>query len=247
MISFTSETIFFLGIFPVTNALITTFFVDIILILGSVFIYKNMSLIPGFFQLIAETMLDTLYSLTESIAQSRAKEIFPFFITFFLFILISNFSGLLPGVTSIGFFEHGKLVPLFRSPTSDLNLTLALALVSLTATHALSIKTLGIKEYLSRYFSLSPIALYVGILEIISEFTKIVSLSFRLFGNIFAGEIVLSTISKMLAFVFPLPFMFLEVIVGFVQALVFSMLTMVFMAILTTPHNTAHAKEEVRS
>lgn len=242
MISFTSETIFFLGIFPVTNALLTTLFVDMILVFGAILIYKNMSLIPGFFQLIAETMLDTLYSLTESIAQSRAKQIFPYFITFFLFILISNLTGLLPGVASIGFFDHEKLIPLFRSPTSDLNTTLALALVSLTATHILSIRSLGIKEYLSRYISLSPIALYVGLLEIISEFTKIVSLSFRLFGNIFAGEIVLSTISKMFAFVFPLPFLFLEVIVGFVQALVFSMLTMVFMAILTTPHNTAHSE-----
>lgn len=246
MISFTSETIFFLGIFPVTNALLTTILVDLILVGSAFFIYKNISLIPNFFQVIAETIYELLYNLTESIAQKRAKIIFPYFITFFLFILISNFTGLLPGVTSIGFFEHGheKLIPLFRSPTSDLNVTLGLALVSLTATHMLSIKTLGIKEYLTRYFSLSPIALYVGILEIISEITKIISLSFRLFGNIFAGEIVLTTISSMFAFVFPLPFLFLEIIVGFVQALVFSMLTMVFMAILTTPHNTAeeHAK-----
>ena len=106
-----------------------------------------------------------------------------------------------------------------------------------------SINTVGIKDYLSRYFSLNPIFLYVGILELIGEVTKVISLSFRLFGNIFAGEVVLSTVSSIFAFIFPLPFMLLEVIVGLVQALVFSMLTMAFMAVLTTPH---HAPEEVR-
>jgi F-type H+-transporting ATPase subunit a len=106
----------------------------------------------------------------------------------------------------------------------------------------LSVKTIGIKEYLSRYFSLNPLNLFIGFLEIISEITKIISLSFRLFGNIFAGEIVLGTISAIFAILFPLPFLLLEVVVGLVQALVFSMLTMAFMAILMTPHHS-EAKE----
>ena len=116
-------------------------------------------------------------------------------------------------------------------------LLLALALVSAVATHMLSIKTIGIKDYLSRYFSLNPVNLYVGVLELIGELTKVISLSFRLFGNIFAGEVVLFTVSGIFAFLFPIPFLLLEIIVGFVQALVFSMLTMAFMAILTTPHH----------
>jgi len=115
-----------------------------------------------------------------------------------------------------------------------------LALVSVAATHVLSIRTIGIKDYLSRYFSFNPINLFIGVLEIISEITKVVSLSFRLFGNIYAGEVVLITVSSIFAFAFPLPFLMLEVIVGIVQALVFSMLTMAFMAILTTSHNKAH-------
>ena len=126
-----------------------------------------------------------------------------------------------------------------RSATSDLNAPLALALVSAFATHMLSIKTTGIKEYLSRYFSFNPINLFVGILEIISEITKIISLSFRLFGNIFAGEVVLLTTAGIFAFLFPIPFLLLEIIIGLVQALVFGMLTMTFMAILTTPHHEA--------
>src|SRR3989344_5350928 len=177
-------------------------------------------------------------------AESSALKIFPYIMTFFLFILLANWSGLIPGVGSIGFFEESEgkkhIVPLLRAATSDLNTTLGLALVSALATHMLSIKTVGIKDYLGRYFSLNPINLFIGILEIISEITKIVSLSFRLFGNIFAGEIVILTVSSMFAFIFPLPFLMLEVIVGVVQALVFSMLTMVFMAILTTSHKQAH-------
>ncbi|MDP2673227.1 MAG: F0F1 ATP synthase subunit A, partial [Nanoarchaeota archaeon] len=98
----------------------------------------------------------------------------------------------------------------------------------------------GFSEYISKFISFNPINLFIGGLEIISEITKVISLSFRLFGNIFAGEIVLSTVSSLFAFIFPLPFMFLEIIVGLVQALVFAMLTMAFMAILTTSHNESH-------
>jgi F-type H+-transporting ATPase subunit a len=108
----------------------------------------------------------------------------------------------------------------------------------------LSIKALGIKQYLGKFFSLNPILLFVGLLEIVSEFTKIISLSFRLFGNIFAGEVVLATISSLFAFVAPIPFMLLEVLVGLVQALVFAMLTMVFMSVMMTSHHDEdHAKE----
>ena len=164
--------------------------------------------------------------------------------SFFIFILLSNWLSLLPGIGTIGFFEenegHRVLSPILRGSTSDINVTLGLALVSVAATHILSIKTLGIVEYLTRYFSINPINLFIGLLEIISEITKIISLSFRLFGNIFAGEVVLHTVSSLFAFVFPLPFLFLEMIVVFVQALVFAMLTMAFMAILTTSHSEAH-------
>jgi F-type H+-transporting ATPase subunit a len=125
---------------------------------------------------------------------------------------------------------------LFRSINSDLNVTLALALISVGATHYYSISNLGIGDYLKRYFSLNPVNLFVGLLEIVAEFTKILSLSFRLFGNIFAGETLLVTISALFAFILPLPFLFLEIIVGFVQAAIFMMLTLVFMVILTEKH-----------
>lgn len=239
MVSFAAEPVFRLGFFQVTNTILDTILVDGVIIAASIYIKKHMQLIPGLFQNLMEMLIDTFYNLAESIAEERAAKIFPYFMSFFIFIIVANWSGLIPGFSSIGFYEGKKLTPLFRAATSDLNVTFALALVSLVATHFLSVKTVGIKDYLSRYFSLNPINLYVGILEIIGEITKVISLSFRLFGNIFAGEVVLGTVATLFAFVFPLPFLLLEFVIGFVQALVFSMLTMAFMAILTTPHHEA--------
>lgn len=237
MFSFQPEAILHLGDFRITNTVIDTLLIDTIIVIASFMLARNIKLIPGLYQNIVEIIIQLFYEMTESVAQEKAKKIFPYFMSFFIFILLANWSALLPGVNSIGFFEEGKLVPILRSTTSDLNTTLGLALVSVVATHILSIKTVGLSNYLSRYFSLNPINLFIGVLEIISEITKLVSLSFRLFGNIFAGEVVLLTVFSIFAFLLPLPFLFLEVIVGLVQALVFSMLTMVFMSILTTSHH----------
>lgn len=241
------------GRFPITNTIINTLLVDAVLIGSALYIKDHVKKVPGMFQNIVEYIIETYYNFIESIADNKnAPQIFPWVMTFFIFILLANWSGLLPGVGSIGFWheDHGEkhLIPLIRALTSDANATFALAIVSLAATHALAVRTTGWKEYLGRYFSLSMfgILLFVGLLEIVSEFTKIVSLSFRLFGNIYAGEVVLHTVSSLFAFIAPIPFMTLEVIVGLVQALVFSILTMVFMSILMTPHGAeAHESKEV--
>lgn len=242
MVPLIAEPVFYIGSFPVTNSILDTLFVDLVLIVLIIAVNRSIKLIPNLFQNIIEFIIKTFYDLTEQIAEERTKKIFPYFMTFFIFILIANWSELIPGFSSIGFFTqegHKKtLVPFFRGATSDLNTTLALALVSAIATHVMSLRTIGLKEYLARYFSLNPINLFVGVLEIISEFTKIISLSFRLFGNIFAGAVVLSIISGALAVLAPIPFLLLEIIVGLVQALIFAMLTMVFMSILTTPHTS---------
>lgn len=245
MAAFAPEVIFHIGSFPVTNTIINTFMIDGVLIATAYFAAKNIKKIPGKFQNLLELIIDTFYSFTEQIAGKNVIKIFPWMMTFFLVILLSNWSGLLPGFGSIGFYDdHHHLIPLFRNGTSDANMTFALATVSLVATHVLAIQATGIKGYLTKFFSLNPILLFVGILEIISEITKLVSLSFRLFGNIFAGEVVLHKVSDIFAFIFPIPFMALEIIVGLVQALVFSILTMVFMSILMTPHHAEeHAKE----
>ena len=238
MVSFAAEPIVYIGNFAITNSFLDTILVDGIVIGLIVAVRKHLSLVPGKLQTITESIISGFYSITESVAGKNSAKIFPFFMTFFIFILIANWTGLIPGVTAIGIKEGHELIPLLRPATSDFNVTLGLALVSVVTTHILSIKTVGIADYLSRYFSLNPINLFIGFLEIISEITKVISLSFRLFGNIFAGEIVLGTVSTMFAVLFPLPFLMLEVVVGLVQALVFSMLTMAFMAILITPPHT---------
>lgn len=241
MASFAPETILQIGILPITNTILDTLLVDTIIIGGTFYIAKKLTLVPNnSFQNVIESIIETFYGLTESVAQNAASKIFPYFMSFFLFILLTNWSSLIPGVGTIGFTQQEKFIPFLRGATTDLNMTLGLALISAVATHTLSIRTIGIKDYLSRYFSLNPINLFIGVLEIVSEITKVVSLSFRLFGNIFAGEVVLLTISSIFAFIIPLPFLLLEVIVGMVQALVFSMLTMVFMAILTTSHKESY-------
>jgi F-type H+-transporting ATPase subunit a len=239
MTSFAPEIIFHVGPFPVTNTILDTLLVDGIIITGVIYLSKKIKLVPDNpLQNLMEYIIEMFYGMVESVTQHAAAKIFPYFMSFFLFILLVNWSALLPGVGTIGIREHGELIPLLRGGTSDLNMTLGLALISFFATHQLSIKVTGIKEYLSRYFSFNPINLFVGILEIVSEVTKIVSLSFRLFGNIYAGEVVLVTMGSIFAYLLPLPFLMLELIVGLVQALVFSMLTMVGMAILTTSHKS---------
>lgn len=234
------ETIFVVSGFSITNSLITSIFTTLFLLLIFLLATRTLRLVPNLSQNMAEAAVEVLYNFNIQLAGSRVAKIFPWFASFFFFILTANLIGLLPGFGTLGFFEfeegHRVFVPLLRPVNSDLNMTLSLAIVSLVVTHALSVETLGWREYLSRFFSLNPINLFVGILELVSEFTKLISLSFRLFGNIFAGEAVLTTISKLFAFILPLPFLILELVVGFVQALIFSILTMVFMVILTMTH-----------
>ncbi len=237
MTEFAPEVIAHIGSFPITNTILNTLAVDALIISGVYYLNKNFKKIPGMFQNTMEMAVETLYNFNEQISGEHAKKIFPFFMTFLIFILLTNWTGLIPGHGSFGLKEKGHLVPIFRNGTSDLNVTIALSLVSLIATHYLSLTTLGIKEYFSRYFSLNPIYLFVGILEIVSEITKGISLSFRLFGNIFAGEVLLATIGALAPLLAPIPFIALELIAGFVQALVFSMLTMIFMTMLMTSHS----------
>lgn len=239
-ITLAAETIAHIGSFPITNTLLVTFGATIVLSVLAVLTSLRVATVPSGLQNVFEVVIETILGMSEEIANSRARIFFPFIATFFLFIMTSNWLGLLPGFGTIGFNEihEGKeiFVPLLRSINADLNTTLALALISAVVTHFFAIKYLGWGNYLKKWFSLNPIFLFVGVLELVGELTKVVSLSFRLFGNIFAGEIVLATIAGIFAFVAPLPFYFLEIIVGFVQAAVFMMLTLTFMAILSEKH-----------
>lgn len=240
-VTLAAEKIGQIGSFPITNSLLTTWLVTFILIAFASIATRKVSLVPTPIQNFAEFTIESLRNMVEGVAGEKTKVFFPIIASFFFFIIVGNYLGLLPGFGTIGFnqIHNGRhvFVPLLRSINSDLNTTLALALVSVITTHFFAIKYLGLGEYLKKWFPLNPIMLFVGLIEIAGEFTKVISLSFRLFGNIYAGETVLTTASsKLFAFIIPIPFLALEVIVGFVQALVFAMLTLVFMVILTTKH-----------
>ncbi|MDD3922868.1 MAG: F0F1 ATP synthase subunit A [Endomicrobiaceae bacterium] len=236
------EILFKIAGFPVTNTIVTTVITDIVIISLVLILKFTISLYPKIFQNIMESVVEYFYDSTKDVAGSRVKFIYPWVLTFFIFIVVSNLMGLLPGFETIRFHPIGNSshegVPLFRTATSDLNLTAAFAVVSIFMTHFYAIKHTGVKSYIRRFvsFQLFPVFLFVGFLEFIGEFTKVISLAFRLFGNILAGEVVLGTMSSMVAFGVPVPFMMLEVMVALIQAVVFAMLTMAFMNIMTEKH-----------
>lgn len=229
----------------VTNSILLSWILVLGLVLFARQISKKVSLVPTGAQNVVElgvqTWLDNLSSVFGS--EKKALKYFPFLTTIFIFILFSNWAGLIPGIGTFGFKHlidgHEHILPLFRAPSSDLNFTLGLALMTIITINIMGIRAVGIKMSIKRYINFSsPINFFIGLLELIGEFTKIVSLSFRLFGNIFAGEVLLLIIGFLAPYIIPLPFMALEIFAGFIQALVFATLTTVFLSILVeTPHH----------
>ena len=244
-ISLVPETIFHLGSFPFTNSLIMTLVTSAIIIGISFFVQKNTKLIPRGFQNLFEAIIEYFFELVHSVTQDKkeTRQFFPLVMTIFIFIILSNWMGLLPGAGTVGVheLEHGKtiLLPFIRSGSADLNTTLALSLIAVFTANFMGISAIGLVRY-GKKFLVNPfkkpyfIGTFVGVLELISEVAKIISFSFRLFGNVFAGEVLLIVMLNLVPYFVPLPFLFLEVFVGFVQALVFSMLTLVFLKMAVT-------------
>jgi F-type H+-transporting ATPase subunit a len=243
-ISLAAEKIAHLGPIAITNSMFTSWIATILLIVVAFLATRKMSIRPSRFQNTLELVVEMLQNLCNSVFQNmeQTRKYFPFIATLFLFILTNNWLGLIPGVGSIGFHEvvHGKeiFVPLLRGGNADLNTTLALALMTMVLVQIFGILAIGFFKYAGRFINFkSPIDFFVGILEIIGEFSRVISFSFRLFGNIFAGEVLLAVITWLLPYVGPIPFYGLEIFVGFIQALVFSMLAMVFIKMAITDHN----------
>lgn len=252
-----AEKLFEIASFPITNSFLMTILTSLVLITVAYATTKKIKLVPTGLQNFMEMVIETMYNQASPLLHDKTKVFLPLLGTFFLFIISANYIGLFPGVGPIGFYQvhddHQVLVPLFRGINADLNATLGLALISVVATQLAGIRYQGLLGYIKHYFH-SPlqggivmliggtvIGLIVGVLEVVSEFTKVASLSLRLFGNIFAGENLLTTISGIMAFVVPIPFLLLEVLVGFIQATIFFMLTMVFISILITKPEEAHS------
>lgn len=271
-ISIAAEELFRIGPIPVTNSLLVTYLTIILFIIITALIRAKKNIVPAGIQNVVEYTMEYFYNLICEVfgSEEKGRKFFPLVMTIFLFVLIINWFGLLPGVGSIGFYrkveqhsevveemvkhegkaehseneiEHNKsekghdmvFVPLFRGASADLNTTLALALISVIFTQIYSIQILGFKGFLKRFIKLkNPIMFFVGILELIAEIAKIISFSFRLFGNIFAGEVLLTVMLFLLPFVVPLPFLALEIFVGVIQAVIFSFLTLFFIKIATS-------------
>lgn len=249
-ISIAAETVtHFLGI-PITNSLIASLLTTVVLVTIGYLASRNLKEVPRGLQNVLEYAIESLYNMIQDVTQDRKNTyaFFPVIATIFLFVIVSNWMGLLPGYASIGFYEeaigehgHGTLVTFLRSANSDLNTTIAIAVVSVMSTQIMGIAALGFIQYGKKFLNFSsPIAFFIGILEIVSEIAKMISFSFRLFGNIFAGEVLLTVIMTIAPFVAPLPFMAMELFVGFIQALVFAMLTLVFMNMAVMPHEGEH-------
>lgn len=230
MISLKSEKIFEVFSFPITNTLLTSWLAIFLLFIILFIFFKKLKEKPTKFQLIFELFFEQARIFFGSIlGENFNLKIFTFILTFFIFILFSNWLGIFPGVGSIYLKEDKHHLPIFRSTYSDLNMTLALALISVIGTNILGLFHFG-KKFVKRY--LNPI----GLLELFGEFAKILSFSFRLFGNIFAGEVLLVIIGSLFAFLAPIPFLGLEMFVGLVQAIIFSVLTAIFLKVALSEH-----------
>lgn len=239
-ISISAENLFRPFGIPITNSILTTWVVMVILALLAFFVARPTSPVPSKFRLCGEIIIEKLSNLFTSVmGETSGKKFFPFLATIFLFIIVSNWSGLIPGVGSIGLQSAHEFIPLFRAPTADLNTTLALALIAVIAVQYAGVRSLK-GSYFKKFINLSnPIMFFVGLLEIVSEFSRIISFTFRLFGNIFAGEVLLTVIAFLIPVLVPIPFLGLELFVGFIQALVFSMLTATFL-LMATSHEGSH-------
>ncbi len=223
---------------PITATLLTAWLGMAILIAIAFFARRSLSLIPGRVQSVFELLIGGVYDYMADVLESRtlARKYFPIVMTIFLFILTLNWLGLFPGVTTIGFYEgHGTeshFVPYLYPAATDLNITFAFALVAFFTIQIAGVSAIGIFKYAGKFINFSsPLGFAVGLIELVSEIARLISFSFRLFGNILAGKTLLLVITMLVPYLLPVPMMAFEVFVGFIQAFVFAILTLFFIKI----------------
>jgi len=250
---------------PITNTMIAAWLTIIVLGILSYIATRKMKLVPRGLQNIMEVILEALIGFVESIAgKDNGRKFFPVVATIFIFVIANAWLALFPGFMSIGIWEgHGEeqvLVPFFRGANTDVNFPLALALVSFIFVEFWGFKAHGFTSYMGKfvnfrkYFSgwgkllrgqvgsgmgmlfTGIIDIFVGFVELLSELIRIVSFTFRLFGNMTAGEILVFSMMFLIPWVAAVPFYGLELFIGFVQALIFCGLTVVFLVMAVAPH-----------
>ncbi len=265
-----AEPIGHIGSFAITNSLFTTWIVVIIILIITISLKIKIKQIPKGIQNVFEMIIEGAMNLADQVTGSKkiTAKVFPLAFSIFMFVLINNWLGILPfgGFGIIETTEHGKaFIPFIRSGTADINTTLALGIMSVIGANIFGILSIGAWKMFNKYVNLkalgdifkkvrkeptilisAPIVFFVGILELVGEFAKVASLSFRLFGNVFAGEVLLMSMSAILAYALPLPFMALEIFVGFIQAFIFAILTLVYFTIASQDHDE-HENEDNHS
>ncbi|MFZ3011821.1 MAG: FoF1 ATP synthase subunit a [Minisyncoccia bacterium] len=247
--------------FTITNALFSSWFAVLIIIVISVILRSKLREIPRGIQNLFEVIVEGALSMCDQVTNDRALslKIFPFAISVFFFILLNNWLGIMP-LGGFGLIEEGEhglaFIPIFRGGTADINMTLALAVMAVIGANLFGVFSLGAWKTFNKYVNLkalgqigkkirkdptiilvAPITFFVGLFEIIGEVAKIASLSFRLFGNVFAGEVLLASIAALVAYIVPIPFLFLEIFVGVIQAFIFSILLVVYFTIGASDHD----------
>jgi F-type H+-transporting ATPase subunit a len=227
----------------ITNSLFTMWIVGGLLLLAIIVMSRGGAGVPGRLQNIAEWAYESLHNFGTSLGGSPARRYIPIFAAFFLLILFSNWSGLIPPVGNVDFL---------RAPTSDVNVTIGLALVAFGIFEFEGFRRLGVGGYLSKFFpvyefrngvSAGLIAMFVGLVELMLEFVKPLTLSMRLFGNIYGGEVALAVMTSLTIAIIPVALVSLEFMLNFIQALIFSVLTLMFIVLAIESHH--HEEGEV--
>jgi len=231
---------------PITNTLLMTFLVSAIVISIAFLVRRRLTLIPGRFQALFEFAIGGAYDYVADVLGDRklAEKYFPLIATFFFFIFIGNLLYFIPGIASLGFFGtaegHSVFTPLLRPIATDLNVTLALSIIAVIAIEIAGITVLGFLKYGGKFVNLrSPLKFAIGIIELFSEVARFISFSFRLFGNIFAGEVILVIVGAFIPVIIPVPLLAFELFVGIIQAAIFALLTLFFIKVAVTDEHAA--------
>ena len=235
------EIIGHVGGLALTNTIVTAWFVLFLVLAFAAVMRFRYKMIPGKGQVLLEEMIGGAFEYVVTTLENRAlaRKVFPIIMTIFIFILSLNWIGLLPGVDSIGYYAlHGaeqKLVPFLHPANTDLNITLAFAIIAFVTIELAGILSLGLFKYGSKFLNFSsPLNFVIGLLELVGELARLASFSFRLFGNVFAGKMLLVVAIFFIPFVAPVPILAFELFVGVVQALVFAILTLFFIKLAVT-------------
>jgi F-type H+-transporting ATPase subunit a len=230
----------YIGDMPVTATMLTVWLVMMILVIYAVAVKTKLTSVPGKLQSATELMVGGVYNYVADVLGEKkyADKYFPVIMTIFIFILGINMVGLIPGVGAFGSYHDGHLVPWLYPGSTDLNITIGLTLVAFFTIELAGVLGIGVWKYASKFLNFkSPLAFVVGMIELISELARLISFSFRLFGNIFAGKTLLLVAMFFVPYLLPVPIYAYEMFVGTIQAAVFAILTLFFIKLaLEEPH-----------